>query len=393
MRRSHPSPAVLIAFLALAAPRGAQTTAVSPEALARLEERLAEAMEPARIPGMSAALVADRELAWSRGFGLSDLEHEVWAEPETRYRIASLSKPIAAVLLLQQVEQGKLSLDAPMKDFRIGTWFGPDLERYRAQPVLVRHVLTHTSEGVPGEVYAYNGNAFVDLTWVLENVTHVAYPRLLQERLFEPLGMKDSFPGHVRPGTTEKIALTPTWAPRGEEYELAGYQMADPDPALDLAGFDPVYAMPADAVALRREILGSGFMHWNGVSAASGVVTTVVDLARFDAALDAGRLLGPESLERMFTPAVTSTGETLPYALGWFVETIGGRKVAWHYGWLPPSVSALWVRVPEARLTFLLLANSDGLSRGRAWTAEGLRASPFARAFLETFGLDAPSAR
>jgi CubicO group peptidase (beta-lactamase class C family) len=113
----------------------------------------------------------------------------------------------------------------------------------------------------------------------------------------------------------------------------------------------------------------------------------VLDLARFDIALDEGRLLRPESVERMFTPARSSSGEALPYALGWFVETIGGRTVCWHYGFLPPSVSALYVKVPEARLSFVLLANNDGLSRGLAWTAEGLRASPFARAFLAAFEL------
>ena len=90
----------------------------------------------------------------------------------------------------------------------------------------------------------------------------------------------------------------------------------------------------------------------------------------------------------MFTPAVANDGTVLPYGLGWFVETIDGRKVCWHYGWLPPSVSALYVKVPEAELTFLLLANTDALSAGFAWTREGVRASPFARAFLGTFGLE-----
>lgn len=355
--------------------------------IARLEPALEELMERHRIPGMSAALVQDGALAWSRGFGLSDLEHEVWAKPETRYRIASVSKPLAAVLILQLVEQGKLALDAPMADFRIGRWFGPDPARYREQPILLRHVLTHTSEGIPGESYSYNGNIYVDLTWVLEDVTRVAYPRLLQERLFDPLGMERSAPGHTRPGSTELVELTRAWTPEGEEFRPVGYQMADPDPALDLSGFDPVLPMPEESVALRRERLGDGFMHLNGVSTSAGVVTTVLDLAQFDLALDAGRLLKPESIERMFTPARSNSGKVLPYGLGWFVETIAGRKVCWHYGWLPPSVSALYVKVPEARLTFLLLANNDGLSRGFAWTASGVRASPFARAFLTAFEL------
>ena len=85
----------------------------------------------------------------------------------------------------------------------------------------------------------------------------------------------------------------------------------------------------------------------------------------------------------MFTAARSSDGRVLPYALGWFVETIEGLEVAWHYGWLPPTVSALYVRIPELQLSFFLLSNSDRLSRNLPWTASGVRASPFARAFLD----------
>src|SRR6185503_9179896 len=262
-------------------------------------------------------------------------ENEVWAEPGTRYRIASVSKPFAAVLLLQLVEQGKVSLDAPMKDFRIVPWFAPDPARYREQPILLRHVLTHTSEGVPGDAYSYNGNIFVDLTWVLEQVTRTAYPRLLQERIFDPLGMAHTTPGHTRPGTTELVELVHPYTCDHEDFVPSKFQMADPDPALDLAIFDPVITMPEESVAARKRLLGDGFMHLNGVSTSAGIITTVLDLAKFDIALDEDRLLRKETKERMWTNAVSNSGKTLPYALGWFVEEIDGRKVIWHYGWLP----------------------------------------------------------
>jgi hypothetical protein len=57
--------------------------------------------------------------------------------------------------------------------------------------------------------------------------------------------------------------------------------------------------------------------------------------------------------------------------------------VAWHYGWFPPTVSALYLKLPDRGLTFILLSNSDLLSYGMSWTAEGIRASPFARLFLD----------
>src|SRR5262245_64432031 len=72
-------------------------------------ERLAESYH---IPGMSAALVRHRAVVWSHGFGYADLEQGVWATPDTRYRLASVSKPFAAVLVMQLVERGELPLDA-----------------------------------------------------------------------------------------------------------------------------------------------------------------------------------------------------------------------------------------------------------------------------------------
>jgi len=364
----------------------------APDALpaAKLDElqgALEQLAEQFHIPGMSAALVHHRALAWSHGFGYADLEQGVWATPETRYRLASVSKPFAAVLVMQLVEQGKLSLDAPMKDFWLPRWFAPDPARYREQPILLRHVLSHTSEGVPGDAYSYSGNIYSDLTWVLEQVTHVAYPRLLQERVFDRAGMERSVPGHVKLGTTELVELAKPYKWDGTDHVRGTWQMMDPDPALDLTEFAPVLKMPAEMEAKRRELLGAGFLHLNAVCAAGEATSTVLDLAKFDIALDEGRLINTASRERMWTPTVSNSGKTLPYALGWFVETIGGHKVIWHYGWLPPCVSALYVKVPDAELSFFLLANNDKLSDGFSWTAQGVRASPFARAFLGAFGL------
>ncbi|MEQ1894342.1 MAG: serine hydrolase domain-containing protein [Planctomycetota bacterium] len=361
--------------------------AIPPAKFTNLQGALEELAERYHLPGLSVAVVHQRKLVWSTGIGYADLEGGVWAAPETRYRLASVSKPFAAVLALQLVEEGKLALDASMKDFWIPTWFAPDPLRYRAQPITVRHVLEHTSEGTPGQRHAYNGNVYADLTYVLEDVTHTAYPRLLEERIFARAGMERSLPGQTRAGSValEELAIPYRWD--GAEYVRTGWQMMDPDPRLDMTHFEPVYPMPAEALARRKELLGDGFMHLNAVSAAGEATSTVLDLARFDIALDEGKLLSAASRELMWTPRVVD-GAPLPYALGWFVEEFAGRKVIWHYGWLPPGVSALYLKVPPAGFSFFLLANSDGLSASFPWTREGVRASPFARALLTEFGLD-----
>jgi CubicO group peptidase (beta-lactamase class C family) len=190
---------------------------------------------------MSAAVVQRGAFAWSDAFGFSDLEQKTPARADSRCQTASVAKPIAAVLILQLVEEGKLSLDTPMKEFQVHRWFAPHPKRYREQPVLVRHVLSHTSEGLPGNAYSYNGNTYFDLTWVVEDVTRTAYPRALQERIFDRAGMDRSVPGYVRPGTTEVVDL------------VRPHQC-----------FDPVYRIPEDALVARKALLGEGFMHLTG---------------------------------------------------------------------------------------------------------------------------------
>src|SRR5262245_23028107 len=257
-RRGSPllAPWLCASAWAVAAPQEPRDAAPREAApVAELEAALERLAEQFHVPGMSAALVRGRKVAWSHGYGYADLEQGVWATPDTRYRIASVSKPFAAVLVLQLVEQGKLSLDAPMKDFLVHKWYAPDPARYREQPILVRHVLTHTSEGVPGDAYAYSGNIYGDLTWVLEDVTKTAYSRLLQQRIFDVAGMERTVPGHTRPGSTELVEMARPYVPDGEEYVPGTYPMMDPDPALDVSGFKPVFSMDETALAARRSLL------------------------------------------------------------------------------------------------------------------------------------------
>jgi CubicO group peptidase (beta-lactamase class C family) len=81
---------------------------------------------------------------------------------------------------------------------------------------------------------------------------------------------------------------------------------------------------------------------------------------------------------------VSTRGDTLPYGLGWFVQKIKGVHIQWHYGYWTGN-SSLIIRVPDRKLAFVLLANSDGLSRNTALGAGDLLSSPAARAFLDAF--------
>jgi len=108
-----------------------------------------------RIPGMAAAIAQDGEIVWSRGFGFADVEGGRPATDTTAFYWASVTKSVAAIVLMQLVEEGRVNLDAPMSDY--GVTLEADGE------VAVRHVFNHTSEGIPGSQFRYNGGRYIQL--------------------------------------------------------------------------------------------------------------------------------------------------------------------------------------------------------------------------------------
>jgi len=122
-----------------------------------------------------------------------------------------------------------------------------------------------------------------------------------------------------------------------------------------------------------------------GDGAAGGVITTVLDLAKFDLALDRGVLITAQSRTAMMTPAHASSGATHPYGLGWFVQEHRGRRLVWHAGWWDDAYSALYLKIPDLGLTFIILANSEGIWWDNPLDRAEVERSPFAQSFLRTF--------
>jgi CubicO group peptidase (beta-lactamase class C family) len=133
-----------LASIALAAQSSKPTRPVA-SGMARLEARLEALRLKWHVPGAVAGVARGDEILWTKGFGEADLTTRTPVTPETVFHLASLTKPFAAVVLLQLVERGELDLDAPVERFGV---------RLKADGVIrVRHLLTHTSEGTPGEVF------------------------------------------------------------------------------------------------------------------------------------------------------------------------------------------------------------------------------------------------
>jgi CubicO group peptidase (beta-lactamase class C family) len=121
------------------------------------------------------------------------------------------------------------------------------------------------------------------------------------------------------------------------------------------------------------------------LNAGAGMISTVLDLAKFDVAMDRNLIVSEESKEAMFTPTLSNSGQPLPYGMGWFVQEHEGLQLIWHYGWEPDAYSSLILKVPEKELTLILLANSDGASAPFNLGAGNVLKSPFAVTFINLF--------
>ena len=314
----------------------------------KLEDNLERLRKKWNVPGMAAGVALHGRVVWTKGFGYADLEERRPATPDTVFHLASLTKPFASVVLLQLVEAGQLDLDTPVERFGI--------ELKADGPVLVRHLLSHTSEGTPGEVFRYSGSRFAELDKVLAGVTKKSFAELVGQRVLEPLGLTNTSPN---PNSPAACAAANRDVRLFLERSARGY-------AFD--GVTPV-EYPKHFVT------------------SAGLVSTVGDVLRFSTALDRDQLLRPETKRLAFTPARSSRGKELPYGLGWFVQTRHGVSVLWHYGW-DRANSTLLIKVPERNAAFVLLGNSEALSRKfDLGKDEDVTRSPFAREFLKTIGL------
>jgi len=328
------------------------------ESLNRLEAKVESLQEALRIPGLSAAVVKGGEVIWARGFGHADLEERIEATAETPYGLASVTKPFAAFLLMKKVETGELDLDTPAIDF------GIDLGN---EAFTVRHLLSHTSEGIPGSHYRYSGNRYSYLTTVIEQLYGDSFRAVLRREILGPLGMNDT-------------ALNVGGC--GLAYYLSRLAADDPERA-----FEHVYRESAVPYAYDSDYEVYPVPGPSYANAAAGLISTVVDLARFAVAIDCDALVRPETKELMFTPTVLNSGEDGPYGLGWFTETYEDTQLVWHYGY--GAYSSLLLMVPDEDLTFIVLANTQNLSRpfGLGLEDVSVLASPFALAFFKEFVL------
>jgi CubicO group peptidase (beta-lactamase class C family) len=291
------------------------------------------------VPGASAILARNGVAEVTAAYGLADLEQGKPATSATNYRLASVSKQFTAMAILLLVADGKLALDDPLTRF-----FAAAPRRWRH--VTVQHLLAHTAglrdyediippdttvplrdqdvlalvqpyaDGyhAPGAAFRYSNTGYCLLALIVAHVADRPFADVLRERIFAPLAMTST-----RAYQADGAAI----AHRAYGYTLQEGIWTRTDQSLTSA------------------TLGDG-----------GIYSSVVDLARWDAALAAGSLLPAPLQAQMFSPHA-ATADGAAYGFGWFLR---GQQVAYHTGETIGFRTAI-VRHLDTRMTAIVLTN------------------------------------
>lgn len=305
----------------------------------------------AGIPGLSATISQNGVVLWERGFGKRDLESGAPATPDTPYLIGGVSEAFGATMLLRKcVDQWGAEFDDPVVQRN---------PSFQEPETTLRDLLSHTAPS--GKAYQYSPVRFAALTSTIERCAQQPYRAVLASEVFDRFAMLDTSP--------DQMLGTPT----------------PEDLMLFDAGHLARYADVISRLATPYRLAGGRPQRNEGVirrvDASDGIIASVRDLVRFDNALSAGALLAPVTRNAAWTQTVAGD-VPLPTGLGWFVQNYHGEPIVWQFGVTKGGHSSLIVKAPNRGLTYILLANSDGLSAPFNLEAGDVTSSLFATLFL-----------
>ncbi|HEX6832332.1 MAG TPA: serine hydrolase domain-containing protein [Rudaea sp.] len=293
------------------------------------------------VPGASILVLRDGRPLVRRSYGFANLEDKIAATPATNYRLASVTKQFTAAAILLLMQDGKLSLDDPIRQWLPSL---PDSD----DGIVIRHLLTHTGGLIdyedimpadqktqlrdidvlhllenerrlyfkPGSDYRYSNGGYSMLALIVERASGKTFQDFLRERIFIPLGM------------TNTLAYVPEGPPvpnRAYGYTQQNGRWERTDQSLTSA------------------VLGDG-----------GVYSSIDDLAKWDAALYDDRLLTDASRTLAFTPWTKTDDPAVKYGFGWRIT----GETLWHSGETVGFRNVI-VRYPQRRFTVIVLTNRN----------------------------------
>ncbi|MBX7218953.1 MAG: serine hydrolase [Blastocatellia bacterium] len=315
------------------------------------EAELAKAMDAAAAPlykadgpGAAVLVMKDGKPIFRKGYGMADIALGIPMRPEMVFRLGSVTKQFTAAGILLLEEEGKLSISDEI------TKYLPDYPT-QGKKITIEHLLTHTSgiknytnlpkwlplwgkdlsltelidlfkneplDFEPGTKWNYSNSGYILLGAIIEKASGQKYDTFVETRIFKPLGMTHSFYGHNHRIIPNHVA--------GYDKTAAGYSNA-------------------------------AYLSMTHPHAAGALVSSVDDLALWDAALNGGKLLKPESLKKMFTPFKLADGKLTNYALGWGVGAqVQQHSIQEHGGGINGFATDV-LRMPQDHVYVVVLTN------------------------------------
>ena len=270
-------------------------------------------------PGAAAIVTRKGETVFRKGYGLADMELKVPIQPDMVFRLGSVTKQFTAVAILMLEEQGKLSVTDPI------TKFLPDYPT-GGQTITIEHLLTHTSgiksytslpewlskwrvdmslgslidmfknqpmDFKPDERWLYDNSGYILLGAIIEKASGESYENFIEKKIFEPLGMKDSYYDRTEQIIPKRV--------KGYQRTATGFQNAP-------------------------------YLSMTQPYAAGSLASTVDDLAIWDTAVWSNKLIKKESLAKAHTPHRLADGRSTAYGYGWSLGSYEGHRTVEHGG-------------------------------------------------------------
>lgn len=339
--------------------RGANRLAKAREALKDFDGVVNQALEKLKVPGVAIAVVKDKDIAFSGGFGLRNVERKLPMTPDTILAIGSSTKAFTTFVLGMLVDEGKVEWDKPVRNYIPWIRFYDEQAGLRITP---RDLVTHRS-GLPRHDLAwynnltgsreelvrrlpflpatadlrakfqYNNLMYVTAGYLIETLTGKSWEENVRDKIFEPLGMKKS-----------------------------NFSVRDSEKESD-------FALPYD----RRQdkVQKIPFREITVVGPAGSINSSVNDMSRWlivnlnNGLFNDKKIISPNVLQDLHTPYMTlSSPSTTPditppdYALGWMVDSYRGKRRI-HHGGNIDGFSAMVCLLPDEGLGFVALANMN----------------------------------
>jgi CubicO group peptidase (beta-lactamase class C family) len=291
----------------------------APALATAVDRAAAELTVKEHVPGVAIAVVRHGEVIYEHGYGFADVASKTPATVDTRFEIGSITKQFTAACIMQLVRAGKLSLDDPLGKFVTDYPAGsavtvrqmlshtsglPEYLDYEAghtlatKPVatagILRRIAKQPLDFAPGSAWAYNNTNYLLLGRIVELTAREPYEKYVREHLFAPANMTQS-------GFISDERTFPDMATGYERVGAAGVARAQPI---------------AEA--------------WAG--GAGAIVSTVGDLAKWNAAVANGSIVAPDDVKLLQTAVTLPDGSRTKYGLGWAVDSLGGHPRVWHSG-------------------------------------------------------------